>query len=200
MKILRLILALTIPFTSTARPQVTDNDSPTLEISFPNHLYEKSGPSPREMDWKESELIIFNRNGASNVHAQLHDGIYEVRREVGGDWVRFNWVRFIPGRQDGEEIALVCLDWVATMASADDYGVIQVFHMKDGRRKVVEQILFNTRGRTQPAASFDSRTATLTVEAVHGWEHCCPTKLDVVELRLEEGLFKQSGYRQTPLQ
>jgi hypothetical protein len=69
---------------------------------------------------------------------------------------------------------------VTTGASASDFQVVQVFSIRDNHPVLVQQILFNTRGCKTAGAKYSAQARTLTVKAVHGWEHCCPKTLDVL--------------------
>jgi hypothetical protein len=98
------------------------------------------------------------------------------------------------------EIAVAQFDLVETAGSSSDYGVVQVFRLKEDHLTVVQQILFNTRGNAKVGAAIDARSSTLTIRGVHGWEHCCPTELDVLRFRIDDGLFKLAGHGRVALE
>jgi hypothetical protein len=84
--------------------------------------------------------------------------------------------------------------WAMWAGSSSDYGVVQLLHIEDGHLKIVQQILFNSRGSEKAGAFCNAGSNALTIRGVNDWENCCPTGLDVVKFRLKEGVLKQVYY------
>jgi len=197
MKVLAFLVAIATPL--SLFPGV-ENNSPTIEVLYPDYSYSKPLTSIRELDLRESDVLIFAPGGKTWVKARLHGGLYDVRHKLSSDWVRFNWLRLSAHGAADPEVGVAYFDWVSTGASASDYGVVQVLRIRDGHLNVGQQMVFNTRGSSKAGASFSAKTNVLTVRGVHGWEHCCPTDLDVVQFRFEGELLRQVHYRREPLQ
>jgi len=172
---------------------------PTIEVLYPNYPLPGLFRSFRETDLKESEAAILGEGGKVYVKAHLHKGLYEVQHKDISDWLRLNWVSS-PNQEIAEaKYGIADFDWVSTGASASDYGVIQVLQLCDGRLKITQQIVFNTRGSNKAGATFDPKTNTLTIRGIHGWEHCCASQLDVVQFRFAGNTLQRVSYRQIPL-
>jgi len=196
----KALLLLAAVATSLGLLPTTEDTKPTIEVLYPNHSFAWASPPVRELDLKESEVIIFGERGRMWVKGRLHRGLYEVSHKVGGEWLRLNRLKFPTAESGKPESGVAYFDWVSTGASASDYGVLQVLQIRDGHLYVAQQIEFNTRGSSKAGATFSPETNVLTIQGVHGWEHCCATELDVVRFRFEGGVFKQAGYHKTPLQ
>jgi hypothetical protein len=113
----------------------------------------------------------------------------------GYDWLRLDWVRFV-GKSS--EFAIISFSWVTAGGSTSDFGVVQVFTLRDGRPVVVQQILFNTRG-CGASSQLSIRPLLLTIKGVHGWEHCCPKALDVINLCWTGRSFHLKSHHSVPL-
>jgi hypothetical protein len=196
----RVLGVFLVVFAAGALPLAAQKTRPTLEVSSPNHSYPTSLASIRQLDLNNSEVVIFDDKGEPELKAHLRGGKYEIHYRVGSDWLRHNWLKVLNGDSGETETAVAEFDWVATGASASDYGVVQLFQLDDGHLKVVQQILFNTRGSKKVGAFFNPKSNVLVVRGVHGWEHCCPTRLDVVTFRFDGSAFKQVAYHMAPLQ
>jgi hypothetical protein len=197
MCVLGLLIAVSA---SVVLPLLAQEPTPTIEIFSPHHLYPTSLTSIRNLDLRNADVIVFNANGGPWLKAHLRGGKYEIHYRVGSDRLRLNWLKVLNGDSGETETAVAEFDWVATGASASDYAVVQVFQMHDGHLNVVQQILFSTRGSDKAGASLSSKSNVLTIRGVHGWEHCCPTQLDVVTFRFDGSAFKQVAYHMAPLQ
>jgi hypothetical protein len=154
----------------------------------------------RQLDLKNSDVIIFNGKGEPELKARLRAGKYEGPLAVGSDWLRLNWLKILEGESEEPTSAIAEFDRVVTAGSASDYGIVQVFHLDDDHLKVVQQFLFNTRGTSKAGSSYDAKTNVLAIRGVHRWEHCCPTQLDIVEFHFEGRVFKQTAYHRGSLQ
>jgi hypothetical protein len=161
-------------------------DSPTLEVRYPKHSYSQQVKSIREIDFRNFELIIFGGRGKTNLVADLRHGIFQRNYTDGCyDWLKLASVVYFDDASGEGQKALVMADWVSACGSSSDFGVAQVFGIANGQPIVLQQILYNERGGGA-ASSYSMKTSTLTIKSVHGWEHCCPTTLDV-------GTFKWNG-------
>jgi|SRR5579863_67301 len=163
-------------------------DSATFEIRYPRYSYKKRVDSLHEIDFRNFELIIFGGRGTTNLVANLRNGVFQ--RDYPSacyDWMKLaSVVYFDDSRFQGQK-ALVMADLVSACGSSSDFGVVQVFGIANGQPVVLQQILYNERG-DGAGSSYNVKTSILTIKGVHGWEHCCPTNLDV-------GTFRWNGSR-----
>jgi hypothetical protein len=168
-----------------------------VEVTSPDHVYVTATKSLRHLDFRNFQFHIFDEDGTSELTAKLRNGIYESKWTVqnGANWLRLDWVRFVG---EDSEFAIVSLSWVTTGASASDFGVVQVFTLREGHPVVLQLILFNTRG-CGASSAFSTRFLLLTIKGVHGWEHCCPKTLDVMKFRWADGSFQRKSYHSVPL-
>jgi hypothetical protein len=175
--------------------------SSTVDIYFPNYSYPDALPSFSEPNMKNAELIVFGENGAMDIRARLRKGLYERHnKEGGGDAVKFEWVKPIGKDPVNANFAVACYTWVAWMGSSSDIGVVQLLQRVDGHLRVAQQILFNLRGSKTAGAYFDVKSSSLKIRGVHGWEHCCPTELDLMRFHFDDGLLKQVSRRKVPFE
>ena len=165
-----------------------------MEVSFPNYLFPKTGTSLRRLDVKNGEVIIFGDKGMSDFHAHLRHGAYEKLHEIGGDSLEFEWMKYMGSDSAESGYAVAYYIWAMWAGSSSAYGVVQLLHIENGHLKVLQQILFNLRGSEKAGAFLNAKLNALTIRGVNDWEHCCPTRLDVVKFRLKEGVFKQVYY------
>jgi hypothetical protein len=171
----------------------------TTEISFPNYMYPYALASPNRLNLKNGDLVIFHGNRASYLRAHLHNGAYrKLYAGAGGDEVELDWVRFIRNDSGQANYAFAYYTWVSWAGSSSDSGIVQLLQLVDGHVKVTQQILFNVRGSEKAGADFDTKSNTLKIRGVHGWEHCCPTELDFIRFHFDDGLFKQVSHRKVP--
>jgi hypothetical protein len=175
--------------------------SATVDIYLPNYPYPDAVASFSKPNLGNAELIIFGENGTTDMRARLRKGAYERRNNNGGgDAVEFEWVKPIGNDPVNAKFAVAYYTWVAWMGSSSDIGVVQLLLREDGHLKVAQQILFNLRGSKTAGAFFDVKSSSLKIRGVHGWEHCCPTELDLVRFRFNDGLFKQVSHRKIPFE
>jgi hypothetical protein len=175
--------------------------SATVDIYFPNYSYPDAVASLSALNPKNTELVIFGENGTTDIRAPLRNGTYEKRhKEGGGDAVEFEWMKPIGSDPGNANFSVAYYTWVTRAGSSSDYGVVQLLQVVDGHVKVVQQILFNLRGSKAAGAFFDAKSNSLKIRGVHGWEHCCPTELDVLRFHFENDLFKQVSYRTVPFE
>jgi hypothetical protein len=161
-------------------------DTATFEVRYPQYSYDQQLNSLHEIDFRNFTLIIFGGRGKTNLVAKLRNGIFQRDYPHGcSDWLKLASVKYFDDADAEAQKALVTADWTSACASANDTGVVQVFGIANGRPTVLQQILYNERGGGT-ALSFNVKTETLTIKGLHGWEHCCPTTLDV-------GTFKWNG-------
>jgi hypothetical protein len=185
---------------ATPRTDAQEKSAPTVEICYPQFSYSQSFASLRQIDLKNFDVMTFDENGKPDLKAHLRAGKYEARSEGTRYWLGLKWFK-VPHKEPNEpETAVAQFDLVVTSGSASDYGVVQVFRLDDGHLKVVQQILFNTRGNAKVGAMLDAKSNTLTIRGVHGWDHCCPTQLDIVRHRLESDVFNRVANHREPLQ
>lgn len=173
---------------------------PAVEISLPMYSYPKPFASLRDVDLKNSELVIFGVKVAPDFRAHLRHGSYEKLYKVGGDSVRFMWVKYIGNDTAEPSYGIAYYTWTAWAASSSDFGVVHLLHFEDGHLHVVQQIPFNLRGSEKAGAHLNAKSDTLTIRAVNDWEHCCPTGLDVVQFRLKDGELQKIHYGTAPLE
>jgi hypothetical protein len=163
-------------------------DSATFEVRYPQHSYSQQVKSIREIDFRNFALIIFGGRGKTNLVANLRNGIFQRNYPSGCyDWLKLVSVAYFDDAGAGGQKAIVMVDWASACGSTSDFGVVQVFGVVNGQPAVLQQILYNERGGGA-TSSYSMKTSTLTIKSVHGWEHCCPTTLDV-------GTFKWNGSR-----
>ena len=197
-----LLWVLAGVFACAMNPPQPSDSNPTVEIVRPNHVYTATNESLRQVDFRNFQFHIFDKNGASTLSARLRNGKYDSKKSDrkwkmgdGYDWLRLDWVRFA-GKNS--EFAIVSLSWVTAGGSTSDFGVVQVLTLLESQPVVVQQILFNTRG-CGTSADLDTRLLLLTVTGVHGWEHCCPKTLDVIKFRWTGTSFKRESYHSIPV-
>jgi hypothetical protein len=175
--------------------------SATLNIYFPNYSYPDAVASFSKPNLRNAELIIFGENGTTDIRARLRQGGYERRNnEGGGDAVKFEWVKPIGNDPVNANFAVAYYTWVEWMGSSSDIGVVQLLQRVDGHLRVAQQILFNLRGSKTAGAYFDVKSSSLKIRGVHGWEHCCPTELDLMRFHFDDGLLKQVSRRKVPFE
>lgn len=173
---------------------------PAVQISFPNYSYPKTPTSLRGLDLRNSQVIFFGENAAPDLRADLYDGTYEKGDKTGGESVAFSWLTTLDNSSTGPDYAVAYYTWVTWAGSTSDFGVVQLLQLQDGRLKVIQQILFNTRGSGKAGASFSAKSRILTVRGLNEWEHCCPTGLDMLGFHLKDGLLKRVSYQKVPLE
>jgi len=175
---------------------------PTVEVVNPNHVYTVTTKSLRHLDFRNFQFHVFEDGGESTLTAKLRNGKYDSKEcdrkwkmGDGYDWLRLDWARFV-GKSS--EFAIISLSWVTAGGSTSDFGVVQVFTLRDGHPVVVQQILFNTRG-CGASSQLSIRPLLLTIKGVHGWEHCCPKTLDVLNFRWTGRSFHLKSHHSVPL-
>ena len=170
---------------------------PTVEVVAPDHVYPTTTESLRSLDFHNLQFRIFDEHGKSMLVAKLRNGKSESKwtLENGSNWLRLDWVRFV---DEESPLAFASLSWVTTGASASDFGVVQVFTLREGHPVVVQQILFNTRG-CGASAALSFHPLLLTIKGVHGWEHCCPNTLDVIKFAWAGGSFQRTSHHPVPM-
>jgi hypothetical protein len=175
--------------------------SATVNIYFPNYSYPDAVASFSKPNLRNAELIIFGENGTTDIRARLRKGAYERRNnEGGGEAVKFEWVKPIGNDPVNTNFAVAYYTWVAWMGSSSDIGVVQLLQRVDGHLRVAQQILFNLPGSKTAGAYFDVKSSSLKIRGVHGWEHCCPTELDLMRFHFDDGLLKQVSRRKVPFE
>jgi hypothetical protein len=166
-----------------------------VEVVTSNHVHTTTTESLRRMDFRNLQFRIFDEDGKSMIAAKLRNGEYERTDENGSDCLGLDWVRFVG---EHSEFAIVSLDWVTIGGSSSPIGVIQVFTLREGHPVVVQQIRSNKRG-CGTSSALGTHPILLTVTGAHGWEHCCPKTLDVIEFLWVGGSFKRKSYHSIPL-
>lgn len=126
---------------------------PAVQISFPNYSYSRALTSLRALELGNSLVVFFDNKGAPDFRAALHAGTYEKRDKSGGESAKFSWLTTLGNDSMDPDFAIAYYSWVTSAASANDFGVIQLLDLEDGRLKVVQQILFNTRAARKRAPS-----------------------------------------------
>jgi len=192
-----LLWLLVSVFTSAQTPLQHSDPEPTVEAVIPDHVYATTAKSLRYLDFRNLQFHVFDQQGKSLITAKLLNGKYQSKWTVqkGSNWLRLDWVRFLG---EESEFAIVSLSWVTTGASSSDFGVVQVFVLREGHPVVVQQILFNTRG-CGTSSELSGRPPLLSIKGVHGWEHCCPKMLDVIKFRWAGGSFQRLSHHSVPL-
>jgi hypothetical protein len=182
-------------------PQDSDSAA-TVEVVNPNHVYRVTAKSLRQLDFRNFQFHVFDEDGESTLVAKLRNGKYDSKEHDrkwkmgdGYDWLGLDWVRFVG---ENSEFAIVSFAWVTAGGSTSDYGVVQVFTLREGHPAVVQQILYNIRG-CPTSANLSTRLLLLTIRGVHGWEHCCPKTIDVVKFRWAGSSFKRKTHYSVPL-
>jgi hypothetical protein len=171
----------------------------SLEVSYPNYSYPDPVASLRELDFKNTEVIVFGAKGVQDFHAHLYRGVYEKLHKVGGDSIGLVWVKYIEPTSAEPDYALVYHIWSMWAGSSSAFGVVQLLHIEDSHLKVVQQILFNLRGSKKAGAFLNAKSNSLTIRGVNDREHCCPTGIDVVRFQLRDGMLRQVHYGKAPL-
>ena len=168
-----------------------------MKVVTPDHVYATTTESLRRLDFHNLQFRIFDEHGKSMLAARLRNGKYESKwtPENGSNWLRLDWVRFV---DEESHFAIASLSWVTTGGSSSDFGVVQVFTLREGHPVVVQQILFNTRG-CGASSALTTHPLLLTVKGVHGWEHCCPKTIDVIKLNWAGGSFQRRSHRSVSL-
>jgi hypothetical protein len=177
-----------------------EREKPAIKVSFPNYTFERPLTSLSQLDPKNDDGIVFGDKDMPEFRAHLRHGIYERRTKIGGDWLKFRWVKGVQDDSATSNYAVAYYVWDTWAGSSSDVGVVQLLHAEESGVKVLQQILFNLRGSQKAFASFDAKSNSLTIRGVNAWEHCCPTGLDVVEFRLKEGFLKPVHYGNAPLE
>lgn len=178
-----------------AHPQ--KKSQPTIEVAFPNYSYPRTLTSLRQLDLKNSDAFIFGDGDTPDLRAHLHRGTYEKLHEIGGDRLDFWWVKYIGNGSAQADYAVVYYVWLVWAGSSSPSGVVQLLRIEDNHLKVEQQIFFNVRSE-KAGAFFNSKSNVLTIRGVNGWEHCCPTRLDVAQFQLKDGVLKQMSHRTVP--
>jgi hypothetical protein len=187
-KVVRLKLASALAFLCLGIPPAIP-DASTFSICYPKHSYYQQVASIREVDFRNLDLIIYYERGKKSLVAKLRKGLFQRDYPTHCyDWVKLNSVVYFEDASTAGEKALVTADWVSACASSDDTGIVQVFEISDGHPVALQQIEYNERGGGA-SHSFNPKTGTLTIKGAHGWEHCCPTTLDVGTFKWNESKF-----------
>jgi hypothetical protein len=106
---------------------------------------------------------------------------------VGHDWVKLVRVKYFDFTNGQPRRALVMVDYETSAGSSSAFGILQVLELASEHPLVLQQIEYNAGGEGV-GSSFDVKSGILKVKGVDGWEHCCPSSLDV-------GTFKWNGSR-----
>jgi hypothetical protein len=168
--------------------QSVTTEPPTFDVSYPKYSYSTRTASVKNIDFRNMNLVIFDHAGKAQLTAKLRNGRFEQHHRDGGrEEVELELVKYFGSSTTGGERAFVSIDWLSVGGSSSPSGFLQVFGIKDEHPFVFQQIEYNERGEGV-GSSFDARKGTLTIRGVHGWEHCCPTTLDV-------GTFRWNGSR-----
>lgn len=171
----------------------------TIAITFPKFSYTYPARSLSELDLKNSEVIMFGEKGRPDFRGRLRRGAYEESGRDRIESVRFGWLTLIATDSADQGYAVAYYTWVASAGSTTDLGVVHLLHIDDAHLKVVQQIVFNTRGSKRAGAFFNTRSGVLTIRGLNEWEHCCPSGLDVVQFQLRDGSLAPIHYFKAPL-
>jgi hypothetical protein len=184
-------------FASAQNPPRRSELEPTVEVVTPDHVYATTTESLRRLDFHNLQFRIFDEHGKSMLAARLRNGKYESKwtPENGSNWLRLDWVRVV---DEESQFVIASLSWVTTGGSASDFGIVEVFTLREGHPVVVQQILFNTRG-CGASSALTTHPLLLTIKGVHGWEHCCPKTLDVIKFNWTGGSFQRRSHRSVSL-
>lgn len=186
-----------------ARNPLRPSDSaPTVDVVTLNHVYTVAIKSLRQLDFRNFQFHVFDEDGKPELTVKLRNGKYDSKEHDpkwmmgdGYDWLRLDWVSLMG---ENSEFAIVSFSWVTAGGSTSDFGVVQVFNLREGHPVVIQQMLFNTRG-CGTSADLNTRLLVLTVNGVHGWEHCCPKTLEVIKFRWAGSSFRRKSYYSVPL-
>ena len=163
--------------------------NPTFSICEPRYKYPERFRSFEEIDFRNREIVVFGEGGHRLLAAKLQDGVFNARHSHSSDWVKLISATNFDDAGGRPRRALLRLDYVSTGASASDFGIVQIFELLDDHLVVSQQIMFNERGGGAES-SFSAKNGILTIKGIHGWEHCCPTTLDVGTFQWNESRFK----------
>lgn len=133
------------------------------------------------------------RKGRGKTKHISHYGVFEGAEDVILGW----------SRQVDFEHVVVDYGWIWTGGSSSQSDVVQVFELRDGKVFITQQIEADTHGGgTAAGATFDQKTKQLIVKSVEldsPRGRCCPTHLNIVVFRWEQGKFRPFSSRQVPM-
>ena len=198
MKRIVLFCLLVSVFASAEDPTRSEAAQATIEVVTLQQVDPTATvDSLRHLDFRNLHFHIFDEHGKSVLFVNQRNGKSESKwtAQNGSDWLRLDWVRFFG---EESEFAVTSLSWVTTGGSASDYGLVQVFTLRDRHPIVIQQLLFNMRG-CGTSSRLSIHPLLLTIKGVHGWEHCCPKSLDVMTFNWVNGSFHRKAYRSMPL-
>lgn len=194
---LNVVLAL-LPGAGRCARQASDvpydgDYGPSLCDLSVKRSYPGSYDSLKDVDFRNLTAHIFYNQGKSELIATLRKGSFERKLKFSYDSVTVDAVHELPRNSSGTERALVLFTWFASGGSSSTEGVAQVFELRDHRLTITQQLDWDEHFQTsEPYASFESSSNTLTVRAAHylpGDSHCCVSAMDVVTLRLNKARF-----------
>ncbi len=162
----------------------------TFKESFPNYQHDGTVAGLARAELQNSPFVIFDTDGKPELTGTLQNGNFErVHGEYhAGERVHMEGVYEISSSEPEAPVALLALTYLSWAGSSSEEGIVQVMQLQNSHPVVLQQIAYNRRGSSDAGYAFNSRTGILTIKGVHGWEHCCPTTLDI-------GTYKWNGSR-----
>jgi hypothetical protein len=107
--------------------------------------------------------------------------------------VKLDSIYYLLSEDSHRQFAFVLYTWFSAGGSSNTDGVAQIYELREGRLKSVQQLEWDEHFDTNhPYASFDEKSRTLTVRSAHylpGDSHCCVSAADVVTLRWNGNRF-----------
>src|SRR5271165_1766076 len=162
----------------------------TFEESFPNYQHDSTVARLAKVELQNSPFVIFDTDNKPELTGTLQNGNFErvYGEHHAGERVHMEGVYEISSSDSKAPVALLTLNYLSGAGSSSEEGIGQVVQLQNSHPVVLQQIAYNMRGSSDAGYAFNSRTGILTIKGVHGWEHCCPTTLDV-------GTYKWNGSR-----
>lgn len=167
-------------------PAQTQKFERAVEVTFPNHRYQQTHQSIKDVDFKNVTIWL------SQTTVRLRDGKYKSPRQNSfHDEVTLEKIFYFAAEPGQREYALLVFDWFSVGGSSSDYGIIQTLRLEDGHLVVTQEFSFD-RQAPGNGEQFDpeSRRLTITARASDESAHCCPEHLERAVFEWRDNRFR----------
>lgn len=195
-----LILLLVVATLGQASGVPYEVGGPTFVSEIVSHSYPGIYSSISKVDFRNFEVLFFDRGGRPVDSILLRKGRYKHNKPFDHFSMEVVSIYYLRASQSStRRFALVLYAMSGGGASTNNYGIAEVFTISDSHLRSVQTIRWDTHFPTsQPRHQFDPGTNTLVIRSAHyipGDAHCCVSAMDTVPFRWDGTRFVQSGIK-----
>ena len=166
---------------------------PGYLVARPNFTYPQAVSSLADLDYKNSVLHTFSRQGKHWTCGQLHDGSWEGIEGV--SLVKLTFRKSFVLHEDSDPgHVLVLFDYFSGVGKRDNDLYAQVWALQGNHLKIIQQWRLNIHLlELEESYSFDVEQNILKVRATHylpGDSHACISAYDELIFQWEDSLFR----------